>query len=136
MRFGIESRLDTAAKVLGKDTQQVEDLPEDRFCGLGEIEDCPWKVNRQREDDDSDDEDGYGTSPRKRARDGGNHRLPRVSTDYDVDMDTLLDEIGDSCCPISLWFGTKVNILATKVQRFFQYSHYSYSSFYGMYRRT
>ena len=67
---------------------------------LGEIEDCPWKVNRRREDDDSDDEDGYSTSPRKRARDG-NHCLPRVSTDnVDVDVDHLLDEIGDSFCPV------------------------------------
>ena len=58
LRFGTESRLDTAAKFLGKETQHVEDLPEDRICVLGEIEDCPWEVNRQREDDDSDDEDG------------------------------------------------------------------------------
>ena len=52
-------------------------MPEDRFCIMGEIEDCPWKVNRRREDDDSDDEDGYGISPDKRARDG-NHRLALV----------------------------------------------------------
>ena len=98
LRFGTESRLDTAAKFLGKETQHVEDLPEDRICVLGEIEDCPWEVNRQREDDDSDDEDGYGTSPRKRARDG-NHRLPRVSTDYE-DVDTLLDGIEDRFYPV------------------------------------
>ena len=72
MRFGTESRLDTEAK-FGEETQQVKDLPEDWFCVLGEIEDCPWKVNRQREDDDSDDEDGYGTCPRKRARDGNQY---------------------------------------------------------------
>ena len=69
-------RLDTAPKD-GEETQQVEDMPEDRFCIMGEIEDCPWKVNRRREDDDSDDEDGYGISPDERARDG-NHRLALV----------------------------------------------------------
>ena len=53
----------------------MEDLPDDWFCVLGEIEDCPWKVNKRREDDDSNDEDGYSTSRRKRARDG-NHHLP------------------------------------------------------------
>ena len=31
----------------------------------------------------------------------GNRCLPRVSTDYDVDIDDILDEIGnDSFCPI------------------------------------
>ena len=44
---------------------------------LGGIEDCPWKVNRRREDDDSDDEDGYCISPDERARDG-NHNLALV----------------------------------------------------------
>jgi hypothetical protein len=78
-------RQDTAPKD-GEETQQVEDMPEDRFCIMGEIEDCPWKVNRRRDDDDSDDEDGYGISPDERARDG-NHR---------IDMDALLDDIGDS----------------------------------------
>ena len=72
---------------------------------LGEIEDCPWKMNRKRKDDDSDDEDGYGTSPRKRARDGNLH-LPRVSTDYaevDIDVDDLLNEIDggeEDYCPV------------------------------------
>ena len=65
-----KTRLDTAPKD-GDKTQQVEDMPEDRFCVMGEIEDCPWKVKRRREDDNSDDEYGYG----KRAMDG-NHRLP------------------------------------------------------------
>ena len=69
-----KARLDTAPKV-GEETQQVEDLPEDRFYVLGEIEDCPWKLNRRREDDNSDDEDGYGTSPRKRDRRDGKYRL-------------------------------------------------------------
>ena len=41
------SRLDTAPKVC-EETQQEEDLPEDRFCVLGEIEDCPWKVNSEQ----------------------------------------------------------------------------------------
>ena len=88
-------RLDTAP-IDGYETQQVEDMPNDRFCVMGEIEDCPWKVNRRREvDDDSDDDDGYGSSPNERAMDG-NKRLPRVSTDYEVDMDNLFDEMGDS----------------------------------------
>ena len=91
-----KTRLDTPAE-FGEETQQVEDLPEDWFCVLGEIEDCPWKANRRREEDESDDENGYG-SPRKRARDG-NHRLPRVSTDYE-DVDTLLDGIEDSFYPV------------------------------------
>jgi hypothetical protein len=95
-----KTRLDTALKV-GEETQQVEYLPEDRFCVLSEIEDCPWRVNRQREDDNSDDENRYGTSPGERAMDG-NHRLPLVSTDYEV-VDTLLDEIEDSFGPIREW---------------------------------
>ncbi len=52
----------------------MEDLPEDRFGVLGEIEDCPWKAKRGEDDDESDDENEYG-SPRKRARDE-NHCLP------------------------------------------------------------
>ena len=94
-----KTRLDTPAE-FGEETGQEEDLPDDRFCVLGEIEDCPWKVNRRREDDDSNDEDGYSTNQRKRARDGNNH-LPRVSTDYvDIDVDDLLDDIGDEFCPV------------------------------------
>ncbi len=69
-----KTRLDTAPKV-GEETQQVEYLSDDRFGVLGEIEDCTWKVNRRRKDDDSDDEDGCGTSPDRRAMDGS-HRLP------------------------------------------------------------
>jgi hypothetical protein len=80
-------RLDTAP-IDGYETQQVEDMPNDRFCMMGEIEDCPWKVNGRREvdDDSDDDDDGYGSSPNERAMDG-NQRLPRVSTDYEIDMD-------------------------------------------------
>ncbi len=74
----------------------MEDLPEDWFGVLGEIEDCPWKAKRGEDDDESDDENGYG-SPGKRARDG-NHRLPQVSTDYD--LDTLFYESEDSICPV------------------------------------
>ena len=82
-----KTRLDTAPKV-GEETQQVEYLPDDRFGVLGEIE-----------DDDSDDEDGYG----KRAMDG-NHRLPCVSTDYhEVGNTTLLDQIEDTFGPIREW---------------------------------
>ena len=91
-------RLDTAT-IDGCKTQQVEDMPNDRFCLMGEIEDCPWKVNRGREDDDIDDDDGYGSSPNERTRDG-NQRLPRVSTDYEVDMDNLFDEMGNNFSPV------------------------------------
>ncbi len=53
------------------------------FCVRDEIDDCPWKAKRGEYDDGSDDENGYGR-PWKRARDG-RQRLPRVSTDYDLD---------------------------------------------------
>ena len=76
----------------------MEYLPDDRFGVLGEIEDCSWEVTRQREDDDSGDEDGYG----KRAMDG-NDCLPRVSTDYEVGDTTLLDKIEDTFGPIREW---------------------------------
>ena len=52
----------------------------------------------EEDDDDSDDKDGYG----KRAMDG-NHRLPRVSTDYEVGDTTLLDKIQDTFGPIREW---------------------------------
>ncbi len=90
-----KTRLDTPAEY-DEETQQVKDLPEDQFGVLGEIEYCPWKAKRGEDDDESDDENRYG-SPRKRARDG-NHRLPQVSTDYD--LDTLFYESEDSICPV------------------------------------
>ena len=72
--------MDTSAEYDGE-TPEVEYLPGNRFCMMGEIEDCPWKAIKGDDDEGSDDENGYG-SPRKRAKEG-NGRLPRVSTDND-----------------------------------------------------
>ena len=55
-----KTRLDTPAEY-DEETQQVEDLPEDRFGVLGEIEDCPRKAKRGKDDDESDDENRYGS---------------------------------------------------------------------------
>ena len=62
---------------------QGEDLPVDCFCVRDEIDNCLWKAIRGEDDDESDDENGCGRLW-KRARDGS-QRLPRVSTDCDLD---------------------------------------------------
>ncbi len=58
----------------------------DCFFVLDEINDCPWKETKRGKHEDNDDgsDNEYGCSrPWKRARDGS-HRLPRVSTDFDL----------------------------------------------------